>query len=227
MIVSQQSASEPTLLAHMRTQFLIAAFLSMCCLCAQNAWAEEASNSNVDRSLPIRVVNPRKLPDWKLPAERIAIGEGYKPCMVMLPDGELVMVALFSDPISGGKLREWTGLWRSKDGGRTWTEHGEIKDMIGREQWLTCTSDGVLLATCHLLPQDIHNKNGHTHSYNPSIDRRRPHLAENPARSGGLPAAGHDNMFAERGRIARRHAAARSRFEPKESWENGVDLEVA
>ena len=27
--------------------------------------------------------------------------------------------------------------------------------MIGREQWLTCTSDGILFATCHLLAQDI------------------------------------------------------------------------
>jgi len=122
------------------------------------AWAA------ADTSLPIRVVNPKALPGWTIPAERIAIGPGYKPCLALLPDGELVMVALFNDR-SGGKFREWTGLWRSSDGGKTWSERVEITDMIGREQYLTCTSDGTLFATCHLLPQDVNNKDGYTHSY--------------------------------------------------------------
>jgi photosystem II stability/assembly factor-like uncharacterized protein len=37
--------------------------------------------------------------------------------------------------------------------------------MIGREQWLTCTTNGTLFATCHLLANDINNKDGFTHSY--------------------------------------------------------------
>jgi hypothetical protein len=48
-----------------------------------------------DTSLPMRVNNPRKLAAWQLPAERIALGEGYKPSLARLPGGELVLVALF------------------------------------------------------------------------------------------------------------------------------------
>jgi hypothetical protein len=85
--------------------------------------------------------------------------------MALLPSGELVMVALYQDPRPKGKIREWTGLWRSKDNGRTWTERIEVKDLIGREQWLSCTRAGTLFATCHLLAQDVNNKDGYTHSY--------------------------------------------------------------
>jgi hypothetical protein len=120
---------------------------------------------SADTSLPIRVNNPRRLSAWSIPAERILLGEAYKPSMALLPSGELVMVALYQDILPKGKVREWTGLWRSGDNGRTWTERVEIKDMIGREQWLTCTKGGTLFVTCHLLAQDINNKDGYTHSY--------------------------------------------------------------
>ncbi|MBI3465163.1 MAG: exo-alpha-sialidase [Planctomycetes bacterium] len=117
-------------------------------------------------TLPIRVNNPRRLGAWQLPAERVVLGEAYKPSMAMLPDGELVMVALFQDTsVGAGKIREWTGLWRSGDGGRSWSERVEIKDMIGREQWLTCTRGGTLFATCHLLANDVNNPDSYTHSY--------------------------------------------------------------
>ena len=124
-----------------------------------------------DTSLPIRIDNPKRLGAWQLPAERIAVGPGYKPSLALLPGGELVMVALFQEQHEG-KLREWTGLWRSDDGGKTWSERERVKDLIGREQWLTCTSDGTLFATCHLLAQDFNNKEGVTHSYvHRSVDR--------------------------------------------------------
>jgi len=110
---------------------------------------------------PVRVNHPRRLPAWQIPAQRIAMGPGYKPCMAQLPDGELVMIALFGDrDLPGGKVREWTGLWRSKDGGLTWTERVEVRDMIGREHWLTCLRDGTLITSCHLLPQDVNNPEG-------------------------------------------------------------------
>ena len=135
-------------------------------ICAsRNALPKAAANNiQVYTSLPIRVNNPRTLGTWQLPAERIVIGPAYKPSMAILPSGELVMVALFGEQVEG-KLREWTGLWRSSDGGRTWSERTEVTDLIGREQWLTCTADGTLFATCHLLAQDINNRDGYTHSY--------------------------------------------------------------
>jgi len=46
--------------------------------------------------------------------------------------------------------------------------------MIGREQFLTCTSDGTLFATCHLLKNDVNNTSGYVHSYiHRSTDRGR------------------------------------------------------
>ena len=132
---------------------------------SRGADASPLAMGKIYTTLPIRVNNPRKLKVWQLPAERVVLGEAYKPSMALLPSGELVMVALYQDPKPGGKVREWTGLWRSKDGGKTWSARVEIKDMIGREQWLTCTKNGTLFATCHLLAQDINNKDGYTHSY--------------------------------------------------------------
>ena len=118
-------------------------------------------------ALPIQVLNPRKLGAWTIPCERIPLGipQDYKPSMAMLPSGELVMVALFMEKLPDQKLREWTPIWRSSDGGKTWSEREVLQDVIGREQWLTCTSDGTLFITSHFLPHDINNHDGCVHSY--------------------------------------------------------------
>ena len=127
--------------------------------------------------LPIRVNHPRRLPGWSLPAERIAMGKGYKPTMALLPDGSLVILTLYmkhgrpedgnippspwwqlDESLPPGKCREYSRLWRSADGGKTWTGGDEVEDMIAREQWLTCTSTGTLFATSHLLSFDVNNE---------------------------------------------------------------------
>jgi photosystem II stability/assembly factor-like uncharacterized protein len=118
-----------------------------------------------DTSLPVRVHNPRKLGAWQLPAERIPLGEGYKPSLALLPGGGLVLVAFSQEQRPGAKVREPTGLWRSGDGGRTWGERALAEGLLGREQWLTCTRDGTLFATAHLLANDVQNTDGYTHSY--------------------------------------------------------------
>jgi len=71
----------------------------------------------------LRVRNPVKLPA-RLPAERIAIGSpgDYKPCIARLPSGELLIVAYHQHSPKPGKLREDMLLFRSVDGGRTWTD---------------------------------------------------------------------------------------------------------
>ena len=99
--------------------------------------------------LPILVRNPRRLPAWSLPARRIPIGKGYKPSMALLPDGSLVMTTLYmrrgppeggrealppdvwweiAESLPEGKCREYNRLWRSTDGGETWTGGEEITD---------------------------------------------------------------------------------------------------
>lgn len=112
--------------------------------------------------LPVRVNNPKRLPGWNLPAGRIPIAPGYKPSMALLPDGTLVMVSLSMEgSVDEGTYIERTPIWYSKDGGETWTNPRIIEDMIGREQWLTCTGDGTLFATCHLLTTDQNNEDNH------------------------------------------------------------------
>jgi photosystem II stability/assembly factor-like uncharacterized protein len=143
----------------------VTAVLFAACLLHAAPAADPPARPQPYTSLPIRVNSPRKLGAWQIAAERVPLGEAYKPSLALLPSGELVMVALYQEQRPGGKVREWTGLWRSADGGRTWGERVEVKDLIGREQWLTCTRDGTLFATCHLLANDVNNKDGYTHSY--------------------------------------------------------------
>jgi hypothetical protein len=115
----------------------------------------------------IRIINPRRLSDWHLPAERIPLGipNDYKPSLAILPDGELVMVAFYPETRPDGSYHEWTVLWRSSDGGQTWSERTVLEDVIGREQWLTATSEGALFMTSHLLPRDTSNPDDVVHGY--------------------------------------------------------------
>lgn len=118
-------------------------------------------------SVPIQVLNPRTFSDWSSPAQRIPLGipGDYKPSLALLPSGELVMVALYSETRQDGSFREWTPIWRSSDGGKTWSDRHVLTDVIGREQWLTATSDGTLFMSSHFLPQDTNNTENITHSY--------------------------------------------------------------
>lgn len=118
-------------------------------------------------SMPIQVLHPRKLPAWSISAQRTAVGVAgdYKPSMAMMPDGELVMVGLYMERRQDGTMREWTPLWRSRDGGQTWSPRQVFTDVIGREQWLTATTDGTLFMTSHLLIEDVNNTDKLVHSY--------------------------------------------------------------
>ena len=119
--------------------------------------------------LPIRVINPKRLPAWSIPAARLPIGDGYKPSLAMMPDGTLVMLAMVAGPpdekLPDGKVHEWTGIYRSDDGGQTWSAMRRLEDMIGREQWLTCTTGGILFASSHMLIPDTHNDTDHIISF--------------------------------------------------------------
>lgn len=122
-------------------------------------------------ALPIRVHNPRRLGTWEIPANgkniwrTMVIDHATKPSMALLPNGELVMVASFVRKAADGRRDEWVGMWRSSDGGKTWSELIEAKDLIGRESLLTCISDGTLFSTSTLSDEDSKNPEGHYHSY--------------------------------------------------------------
>jgi hypothetical protein len=98
--------------------------------------------------------------------ERVPVGVtgDYKPCINKLPGGELLTVAFHQNKLDHDKIREDILLFRSSDGGHTWSP-SQTPDIVGREPYLTVLKDGTLLLIVHLLPQDIRNVDGYSHAY--------------------------------------------------------------
>ena len=78
-----------------------------------------------------------------------------------LPDGELLISAFHQHKKDGGKVLEQVLLFRSKDGGKSWSSPAR-PDLLGREPYLTVLSDGTLFLTGHLLAADVRNPHGYT-----------------------------------------------------------------
>lgn len=115
---------------------------------------------------PVPVLHPKKLGADKLPAQRIAVGvpDDYKPCVALLPGGELLLVAFHQHKLGGGKIREDMLLFRSRDGGRTWSSPQTL-DLLGREPYFSVLRHGTVFVTVHLIKQDVRNTLGCVHSY--------------------------------------------------------------
>ena len=113
----------------------------------------------------VTVRYPHSLPTNSLPAKHIPIGipGDYKPCIAKLPNGDLLLVA-FHAPSKGGVPEEYSFLYRSSDGGHTWTERQNL-DILGREPYLSVISDGTVFISTHLLPKARGNDQGYTQSY--------------------------------------------------------------
>lgn len=111
----------------------------------------------------IGIANRRAFTIDKLNSERIPLGEpdDYKPCVSKLPDGELLLTAFHQHKREGNKVLEQSLLFRSKDGGRTWTGPQPL-DLLGREPYLTVLKNGTIFITGHLLAQDVRNEWGYT-----------------------------------------------------------------
>jgi len=115
---------------------------------------------------PIEVVNPQLLSGDPLPAERIAIGvpNDYKPCIAKLANGDLEISAFHHSKV-GGLLYEDILLFRSTDGGRTWSDPAVHSELLGREPYLTILGDGTQLMTVHLHKKDHRNTWGYVKAY--------------------------------------------------------------
>lgn len=123
----------------------------------------------------IVVQDRRDLPFDRIPCERVPLGEAddYKPCIARMPDGELLLTAFHQFPKGGGKVLEQTLLFRSRDGGRTWSPPERL-DLLGREPYLTVLKDGTIFLTGHLLANDVRNPHGYTCGFvHRSTDRGR------------------------------------------------------
>jgi photosystem II stability/assembly factor-like uncharacterized protein len=126
-------------------------------------------------SRDIEVANPRSLPAVKLDGERVPLGEpdDYKPCVAQMPDGELLLTAFHQHKRDGSKVMEQTLLFRSRDGGRSWSQPEKL-DLLGREPYLTVLKDGTIFITGHLLAQDVRNEWGYTTGFlHRSTDRAK------------------------------------------------------
>ena len=115
------------------------------------------------RADEINIADRKTLTRENLVGERVPIGEpdDYKPCVARLPGGELLLTAFHQHKRDGGKILEQTLLFRSKDGGRTWSSPENL-DLLGREPYLTILKDGTVFITGHLLAQDVRNEWGYT-----------------------------------------------------------------
>lgn len=131
------------------------------CLAASLIATAMAHAEDPQTIVPIH--NPQRLAGDAIPCERIALGEpdDYKPCIATLPNGELLLTAFHQHKRDGSKVMEQTLLFRSKDGGKTWSQGQEL-DLLGREPYLTVLPDGTIFITGHLLAQDVRNTWGYT-----------------------------------------------------------------
>jgi photosystem II stability/assembly factor-like uncharacterized protein len=128
-----------------------------------------------DADNTIAIQDPLRLPPDPIPCERIAIGEpdDYKPCIARMPDGELLITAFHQHKREGNKVMEQILLFRSKDGGKSWSRPEKL-DVLGREPYLTVLPDGTIFITVHLLTQDVRNCWGYTCGFlHRSTDRGR------------------------------------------------------
>jgi len=116
-----------------------------------------------DGDSTIAIHNPLYLPPGSIACERIPLGQpdDYKACIARMPDGELLLTAFRQHILEGNKILEQMLLFRSHDGGKSWSMPEEL-NLPGREPYLTVLPDGTIFITCHLLSQDIRNKWSYT-----------------------------------------------------------------
>jgi len=123
----------------------------------------QAMSSDKGAKDSIAVRSRKRLALGSIPCERIAIGEpdDYKPCVARLPSGELLLTGFHQYPRAGNKVFEQMLLFRSSNGGRSWSKPEKLP-LLGREPYLTVSKDGTIFITGHLLASDVRNRWGYT-----------------------------------------------------------------
>ena len=116
-----------------------------------------------NKSAPILIKNPKRLPSDPIQAVRTPLGipEDYKPWITKLNNGDLLITCFHAgrEPFD-----EHAVFWRSTDGGNTWSKRMARKDIVGREFAVTQLSNGSIVMTCHFLTQDKRNTDGFPYS---------------------------------------------------------------
>jgi hypothetical protein len=126
--------------------------------------------ASTDQSVEVK--NLARLKAHRLPAERIPVGiaEDYKPCLAKLANGELLLIG-FHAPNAEPVSAEYIFIYRSTDGGKTWSER-ERTNLLGREPYFSVISDDTIFVSTQVLPKAHGNMEGYTYDYlYRSIDR--------------------------------------------------------
>ena len=121
-------------------------------------------------TVEIGIESPRALAGQRITGQRVPVGvpADYKPCIARLPDGRLLLVAFAPFQLEKGRHREEILLFRSEDGGATWSDAENLTTghgLLGREPYFTVLRDGTLLMTVHFLSRDVRNPTGYTRSF--------------------------------------------------------------
>ena len=109
----------------------------------------------------LTVRNPLRLPKT-LKALRVPLGTPgeQKPNVILLPNGETLLVDYGGQQNSDGTYQENLYLYRSSDYGQTWGARRTLSTP-GREGYFTLLHSGVLLLTAQVISADHRNKEGY------------------------------------------------------------------
>jgi hypothetical protein len=112
----------------------------------------------------INVRNPVTLPA-QIPAKRVPVGltGDYKPDLVVLSSGEMLLVMFQPVTNSNGTYQENMIMYRSEDSGLTWGSRDTLP-LLGREPYFTLLSDGTLFMTALVTSADYRNTEGYTYA---------------------------------------------------------------
>ena len=126
----------------------------------------------MSQEVAIPIESPRHFMGQEIPGEITSLGApgDYKPCIAKLPSGELVLVAFSALQLQGPvkQHREEILLFRSGDGGRSWSKPQNLTaemGLVGRESYFTILGDGTMFLTVTLTPSDVRNTRGYNQAW--------------------------------------------------------------
>ncbi len=96
-------------------------------------------------SKPIKILNAKNFQTDTISAERVYLGQMYKPCVMRLPDDTLRLSAAATTPHYRFGKNE-SPLWKSTDGGRVWSKLSE-PPFLPSENYMSVLRDGTVLMT--------------------------------------------------------------------------------
>ena len=135
--------------------------------------SKSEKSSEIITNEPMEVINPVQIGASRLEAQRIPFGgpNYYKPSVVLLDDGELLLTIagpreyVYDDrPLDLQMHHEDAFLYRSRDGGITWSEPELLPAHSSKEAHLTVLKDGTIMMSAHCVQKQKTNPlhYGHT-----------------------------------------------------------------